>query len=57
MEGKSYLGKEVKLDVRVGLGFKHQGLQGSKTLATPFPQDKIVMGCVIGSLSLREGYV
>lgn len=57
MEGKSYLGKEVKLDVRVGLGFKHQGLQGSKTLATPFPQDKIVMGCVIGSLSLREGYM
>lgn len=49
MEGMSYLGKEVKLEVRVGVGFKHQGLQGSKALATPFPQAKIVMGCVIGS--------
>lgn len=48
------LGKEVKLEVIVGIGVKHQSLQGSKALTTPFQQAKIVMGCVAGNFSLRE---
>ena len=48
-EEKSYLlGKEVKLEIIVGVGLKHQGLQGFTTLTTPFQQAKIVMGCILG---------
>lgn len=52
-EGKNYLlEKEVMLEVIVGVGLKHQSLQSSKALTTPFQQAKIVMGYVTGSLSL-----
>ena len=48
--GESYLwrGEEVKLEAGVGLGFKHQDVQGSNALPTPFHQARLGWGVLQG---------
>lgn len=54
-EGREVLvGGRSKAGGCSGVGFKHQGLLGSRAVATPSCPAKILMECVAGSLNLRE---